>query len=362
MTFADIENVIKNELSSSGIKSIILIGSRATDDFIRADSDYDLYVVTPIYAIPFLFSFIKRKEKKLQEKLGCEVSVAPLTVNRIKHGKDLLIFKTKKEGITLSGKDYLSEIGINSLKEIDMNELFSYLFSSIYFLIRDFSTSFKNNECKDVKFQYYIAKSLLYSFETQLYSEGIYINKKEDIFKKSIIKHQTNKNISKAINKAKKIIGGESFDSGNNIQFWFVAREIAIMVFRDLLENYYKQLSIRDNSIETLIDYYKFSGYSLKKNFQYGILSFINNFNIPFNAIFNKKSIERHFHSSLFYLLLSIKNDLSINEHYLFKAKKNLLDIGITLDYNGDDIELIWEQIKHIITDYWSMANSKNII
>ena len=93
--------VICKELKNiTGVKSIILIGSRARGTG-NKDSDHDLYVVMPILFVPFTYMKLKQKETKIENKLGAKISINPLTLHRIRRGNDLLLLKTKKEGITL---------------------------------------------------------------------------------------------------------------------------------------------------------------------------------------------------------------------------------------------------------------------
>jgi len=45
------KKIIQNELGIRGVKSIVLIGSRSTGDFVKEGSDYDLYVITPAWVV-----------------------------------------------------------------------------------------------------------------------------------------------------------------------------------------------------------------------------------------------------------------------------------------------------------------------
>ena len=95
----NMKGVICKELKEiTGVKSIILIGSRARGEG-KEDSDYDLYVVMSVLFVPFTYSNLKRKEAVLENKLGAKISINPLTLHRIRRGNDLLLLKAKEEGI-----------------------------------------------------------------------------------------------------------------------------------------------------------------------------------------------------------------------------------------------------------------------
>ncbi|MCD4664760.1 MAG: nucleotidyltransferase domain-containing protein, partial [Bacteroidales bacterium] len=218
------KKIIQNELEIRGVKSVVLIGSRSTGDFVKEGSDYDLYVITPAWVVPFIYKTVKEKEKILEKKLGNNVSIAPLTMWRVRRGKDLLLLKTKKQGTTIAGKDYLSLINMENLKDVHPDELFSYLFSSIYFLMEYFHPV--KNQCgKMENFNYNVSKSMMYCIEVQLYVKGIYEKKKKNIFMNTKDLPGSNNKLLDGIDIAKKIMEGDTslcIDEPNKL--WFLAR------------------------------------------------------------------------------------------------------------------------------------------
>jgi len=75
---------------------------------------------------------IKEKRKILERKLKTKISAKPLSMHRIKYGKDLLMLKTKTEGLVLSGNNYLDKISIKNVNELPVDDVFSYFFSGVF--------------------------------------------------------------------------------------------------------------------------------------------------------------------------------------------------------------------------------------
>jgi len=297
----------------------------------------------------------------LEKKLGNNVSIAPLTMWRIRRGKDLLLLKTKKQGITIAGKDYLSLINMENLKDVHPDELFSYLFSSIYFLMEYFHPVEK--QCgKMENFNYNVSKSMLYCIEVQLYVKGIYEKKKKNIFMNAKDLPGSNNKFLDGIDIAKKIMGGDTsscIDEPNKL--WFLAREFSIMVFRQLTDTFLDS-NMHDDSLDDLIEMYKTTNFSFIKNVQYSVLALLKRIGNPLVGISTKKSMEKYLQVSLFYLMLSINSDLSIDGRYLDKACKTLSLIRLFPKNEQHGKEKIWEESKKIILEHWSMACGKNIV
>ena len=71
------------------VHSVLLIGSRARGDG-NAGSDYDLYVVVPISALPLVFPVLKKKEKGAKHHKAGELKGIRKNIFGISTGGDLI--------------------------------------------------------------------------------------------------------------------------------------------------------------------------------------------------------------------------------------------------------------------------------
>jgi len=354
----DEHEIICDQLDIKGVKSIVLIGSRATGDA-RKNSDYDIYVVVSALSVPLIYNNIKQKEKTLEDMLGSKVSIAPLTLNRIKRGNDLLLFKTKKEGITICGKDYLPFIKIDRVEDIPSDELFSYLFSSVYFLAEHLDPE-NIQKMEDKKFIYNVAKSIMYCVETQLLMQGIYETEQEDMIRRATEELDLDDPILTDITLSHAVLNENFLCVEDPIKFWFSARNYILLVFQQLTEMF---LGVRNKSVVDMIESFKNGKCSFIKNLQYSILVGINKKKLSIFHIFIRKSVEKYLCSSSVYLILSIEKNLDINNGYLGNSRQFLNSIGLSPNTLEDvSKKRQWNLVKHQIQEYWSMAHGKSVI
>ena len=349
---------ICNQLDVKWVKSVVLIGSRAKGTA-KKNSDYDIYVVVSALSVPFIYKKIKEKEKILEDVLGAKVSIAPLTLNRIRKRNDLLLFKTKKEGMTICGKDYLPFIKIDRVEDIPSDELFSYLFSSVYFLAERFDPE-NIQKMEDKEFIYNVAKSIMYCVETQLLMQGIYETEQEEVVQRARGELGLNNDLLDDIELAHSIITGDYLCIEVPINFWFSARDYILLVFQQLAEMF---LGVKNELIVDAIESFKNGKCSFIKNLQYSILAGINNKKNPISHFFTKKSVEKYLCSSIMYLILSIEKGLSINNEFLNYSHQTLNLIGVSSNISEDITKKRqWNEVKHRIQEYWSMAHGKSVI
>jgi predicted nucleotidyltransferase len=84
-------------------RAVILCGSRATGAA-RPDSDYDVLVVLPVYAIPWRLGALDAAAHELEAVLGAPVSINPVPSFRLRRpGRTLLVWKARAEGVVLAG-------------------------------------------------------------------------------------------------------------------------------------------------------------------------------------------------------------------------------------------------------------------
>jgi predicted nucleotidyltransferase len=343
------KKIICRELELKGIYSIIIIGSRSRGEA-KKDSDYDLYVVVSALFIPFIYWELKKKESILKNMLGSNVSLSPMTLKRINGGNDLLLLKTKLEGKTLSGLNYLPKIGINSIEEVPVDEIYSYLFSAAYLLLEHFSPAGSvDNKCV-----YNTAKAIIYCSEIQLMMKGILAINRAQIIKE-IERFEIKENLE-IIRISDSILGGENNETIDLFDFWFLARDYLINIFLKMNNKYLKLY--HDLSVENQIEIIKNMECSLVKNFQFTILCISKKYPGSYYFI-ARKNIQKHFWYSLMCLVNSIGRDMSINNIYLGKSLESLTEIGLDFEKSSIDYLSNWCIIKNKIISYWPMANAK---
>lgn len=344
--------LICNELMNiPGIRSVILIGSRARGEA-TGDSDFDLFVVVPILFIPFIYGKLKQKELILKNRLRSDVSIAPMTLWRLTRGRDLLLFKTKKDGITLCGKTYLSKITINNIDEISSDEIFSYFFSAAYFLVEHFDPEKEIDE----KCLHGIAKTVLYCAEIELMMAGIYESKRDKIIRE-LEEMKLTRNLE-MIKISRNILNDALFQKFNEKEYWFSAREYLLQLFSQLNKIYYGfEL---DCSLDISINKLKTTNRSIIKNFQFLLLMWMEKRNFHLFNIFSKRSIEKHLWASILYLIISVDKNRNINKLYLNNSYKTLVSMELCSEIENSNFDAEqWRKAKTKIIEYWSLACGK---
>jgi len=344
--------VICENLGFKGVKSVILIGSRAIGNA-KEDSDIDLYAVVPTLLTPFVFKKIRKTEEIIEKKLKKEVTIAPLTTSRIKYGDDLLLFKTKKEGKTIYGDEYISSINIDSINDIPYTEFFDYFFSSIYHLLKDFNIRGKIDDDS----LYNTAKSVKMCSQLILMVNGIYKNNLEKIYDNISNKYDMF-NLKILLDESRNILNRDNDQIENRDEFWFEVKLLHEEVYDYLSQSY---LNVKNCSPEKKIDVFKNIPQSYTKNLQHFIGSYINKNKFEFSVILKPIPTQRYIYSSLYWLLLSLENEFTVNPQYIKKAIELLQEINIRIDRDKES-KNSWVQTKNCIVDIWSFGCGKDII
>jgi predicted nucleotidyltransferase len=346
------KEIICKELEFTGIRSVILIGSRARCEG-GENSDYDLYVVVSALLVPFIYGKLKKKEAILKNLLASNVSLSPMTLERIESGKDLLLLKTKNEGITLCGRDYLSEISISNISEISFDEIYSYLFSAIFFLIEHFNPEGNFNE----RCIYNTAKAIIYGAEIQLMITGNLESRRDRIIYE-MNRLGLTKNID-IIMISKYILESKLEGTIEPLNFWLSGRDYLITVLIELNKKYF-DLEI-ETPIVMQIEHIKELNLSMLKNFQFFSLSTLNKNMHLFNLLKNKNIEKLLWYSSLC-LAISIERDLTFDRRYLINSYETLRDLEMVHENISTNNYSCWIILRKQIMKYWSIANAKRLI
>ncbi|MCP8315720.1 MAG: hypothetical protein H3Z52_12735, partial [archaeon] len=121
------------------VESIILCGSRAKIKAISPYSDYDVIVVMRTCLIPIYLSKLKKIEHMLSKRWGVKVGIDPMPMFRVRCAKgNLFLYKVKREGLTIWGKDLIALLDPGDAKDISLDWYFSYLSSLMREMVQTF--------------------------------------------------------------------------------------------------------------------------------------------------------------------------------------------------------------------------------
>lgn len=130
----DSGTIVKAVESAVGTRPVLLCGSRATGDA-GGESDVDLAVVMPTYAVPFAARPLAHAQEQLERDLGASVSLNPLPRRLLKRPKsNLFVWKLLREARVLSAPDRF-RMPEPIRPSVDDEAAFSYLLSAAFYLL-----------------------------------------------------------------------------------------------------------------------------------------------------------------------------------------------------------------------------------
>lgn len=345
-------DLIVRSLAIPGVRSIIVIGSRARGKA-RPDSDYDIYVVVPALAIPFIYPRLMKRQAELEAALGNHVCVSPLSIRRILRGNDLLLYKTKREGMTLWGADYRPAIAPGSIADVPDSEFYTYLFSAARFLAESRGASCGTGDREGAV--RLIAKSITYCREVLLYLDGREAGDDLDAGQ-AMSALGPSRERAAAMGVAERIIEGEAPPVDDAAAFWRSARDLVVALFVHMMRRDKKN---EGTPVWGLVDRYVETGSPIVKNLQYeaGVLFYMHR--PPIFDIFRRPA-EKYHYGALLYLLLAAGGD-GFDRACLARSMDLLRKIDVRLDPCGDDAAT-WSMIEATIIAYWPISAQKSII
>ena len=363
-------SIISNEVIRNihCIESVILCGSRAIirgGKPLSMPSDYDVAVVMKTPLIPFYLRRIKMVENKLSKEFGIKVNLNPLPMFRIRRAKgNLFLFKVKKEGITIWGKDCISMLNPGGIKDIDTDWYFSYLSSLMKEFVQSFDPSFTHefSDKHSKQLAYSAAKSLFGCAELLLLLRRIYetepsliVNRLSDYGHVEVGDNSffVNAGFLDSLHVALKVKVSSSTKVDDLLEFCVSSKNYLLEMFQLLMRYFFN--SYATNLDKLVIQYLKTAkGKSLLKNTEYSALIFLIKREAFLKALFSMPIVADRMRAALIWLLAAIKEDKCLCRETLDKAYHALKGyVGIR--YSNDDVTL-WRNIKHTILTYWPYA------
>ncbi len=350
------------------IESVILCGSRAIIQGAKplgTLSDYDVALVMKTPLIPFYLRRIKMVENKLSKKFGVKVNLNPLPTFRIRNAKgNLFLFKVKKEGITIWGKDYISMLDPGCIRDIGTDWYFSYLSSLMKEFVQNFDPSFIHEFSVEYSKQPIngATKALLGCGELLLLLRGIYETEAKAIVDKlseyERIKVVGNSFIVDAgfldsLHVALNIKEGPSARVDDPMEFCLSAKNFLLEMFRLLMGCFCGSRTL--NLDKLVVEYLKAAkGKSLLKNAEYSALTFLMKREVFPKALFSMPLVVDRMRAALIWLLAAINEDRSLCRERLEKAYY-ILEGYTRTGYSNDDT-VLWRKIKYTVLNYWPYA------
>ena len=352
------------------IESVILCGSRAIIQGVKPlgmPSDYDVAVVMKTPLIPFYLRRIKMVENKLSKEFGVKVNLNPLPTFRIRNAKgNLFLFKVKKEGITIWGKDHIGMLDPGCIKDIGTDWYFSYLSSLMKEFAQNFDPSFIHEFSAERSKQLIngAAKALLGCGELLLLLRGIYETEEKAIVNKlseygrievGDSSFFVNAGFLDSLHVALKVKVSSSTKVDDPLEFCLSAKNYLLEMFQLLMRYFFN--SYATNLDKLVIQYMKAAkGKSLLKNTEYSALIFLIRREAFLKALFSMPLVVDRMRAALIWLLAAIKEDKRLCRKTLQKAYHILRDYT-RIRYSDDNIAL-WRNIKWTICAYWPYAST----
>ena len=352
------------------IESVILCGSRAAIQGVRPSnglSDYDVALVMKTPFIPFYLRRINIVEDKLSKEFGVKVNLNPLAIFRIRNARgNLFLFKVKKEGITIWGKDYIRKLNPGSINDIGADWYFSYLSSLMKDFVKDFDPSFTRefSDKNSKQLAYSAAKVLLGCAELLLLLRRIYetelevkVNRLSEYGRMGVgdSRFVVNAGFFDSLHLALNVRVGFSTEVDDPLEFCLSAKNYLLEIFRLLMRYFFN--SYTTNLDKLVVKYLKTAkGRSFLKNVEYSALTLLVRREVFLSALFSGFPIADRMRVALIWLLAAIEEDECLRRETLDKAYHALKGYVRIRYLNDNDNIVLWRNIKHTILTYWPCA------
>mgnify|MGYP000105987465 FL=1 len=330
--------------------SVILHGSRATGE-IKGDDDrdYDVFVVlkTPL----FLF-YVKRMKGIEAEarKRGFKLDISVLPTFRLKYGRgDLSAYFIKATGVTLLGRDYLTNCDLGHLGETIDRSWIQYCVYVMRRLMWGYDPSTGRFDADGILKALIVCCRLIVLFVT-----GEYVVKPENMLR-IIQPYRVSGRLAfggEALNLLEETLGGRSWDESS---LFFSVRDIAMNTYASLIRMFF---GIKDKDLRALTS--KYLRATRRRAFIENLIYASSLFTIRREVIpgFNPfgPSVFDKFNMATAWLLMSLREDGSIDSESIHETYRLLSDC-INLSPSRDNVKL-WLTLRDVIRRYYHYART----
>ena len=315
-------------------KAIYIVGSRAGNIY-RPDSDYDVLIYLGIIRTICLFPKLKALEKKIQNRLGIELSIGPLTPFRLYWSKsNLFLFKVKQYSKLLYGIDVRDQIRSN-LQDISNENYISYLICSLMKILNDVNIReifSKKHLTKQSSIS--VLKGFLACAEVELFlSNQLYKNSEDLLIQyRKTFKNQNQTELFKVLEK----LDPAKFNDQCDISFWFLCKDSLIRLLSRLISN---EFNWKNYELDRIFELYsKKTSLPIFGNYRYVISKFLMDGRLDIMRLIQFKRVDRFYRMLLCLFAFGI-NPEGFNHRLLDTLFKNLFG-----NYSKDTVK-VWESI-----------------
>jgi predicted nucleotidyltransferase len=334
-------------------ESILLAGSRATRQATEA-SDYDVAVIMRTFFVPLYLRRLKEIEHELSRDLGIDVVINPLPLFRVHRAKgNFFLYKLKREGVTLYGKDYIKALDVGEINDIGMDWHFSYLFSAMECLVQSFEPEFlltKPDEEQEQRLVQAAAKAMLYCGQVHLLMNGYYDTNGEGVLSRL-----------RGLNLPSSFLDDFGLSLGvkkgdlppDALAFWFRVKEHLLTAFGMLMQ---RHLNTNSTELEELpAKYLKGGNKALLKNLQYFVLTLLMKKEIFWKSLLTQRPVGNRLRAALVWLLLSMDKGGDIDRKLVTQAHA-VLKGYVEINRPQRDSVASWKHARDSIMLYWPFA------
>ena len=334
-------------------ESILLAGSRATGQATEA-SDYDVAVIMRTLFVPLYLRRLKEIERELSQDLGIDIVINPLPLFRVHHAKgNLFLYKLKREGVTLYGKDYTKALDVGEINDISIDWHFSYLFSAMESLVQSFEPEFlltEPDEEQEVRLIQAAAKAMLYCGQVHLLMNGYY-----DTNGEGVLSRLRGLNLpSSFLDDFRASLDIKRGDlTPDPLAFWFRVKKHLLSAFEMLMQ---RHLNTNSTELEELpAEYLRRGNKALLKNLQYFILALLLKKEIFWRSLLTQRPVENRLHAALVWLLLSMDKRGNIDRMLLSQGHA-VVKGYVKINRHQRDSIASWKHARDSIMFYWPFA------
>jgi len=309
-------------------KAIYIVGSRAGNVY-RPDSDYDLLIYLGIIRTIFMFPKLKALEKKINHRLGIELSIGPLTPFRLYWSKsNLFLFKVKQYSKLLYGTDVRDEMRAN-LQDISTENYISYLICCLMKIMVDVDIRgifSKKHLTKQSSIS--VLKGFLACAEVELFLNNKIYKNSEDLLVQylKVFKHQRQTELFKVL----ETLDPTNFNYEFDVSFWFLCKNSIIRLLSRLIAS---EFNYKNHELTRIFELYSQKiSLPIFGNYRYVISKFLMGGGLDIIRLIQFKRVDRFYRMVLCLLACTIRPegfndkllDILFNKRIVIGSKGNL--------------------------------------
>jgi predicted nucleotidyltransferase len=352
-----LERIVRAVTAEVPTPSVWLVGSRAMAQAVGS-SDYDVVVVLNTFLVPIYLTRLKGIERRLSKELKLKIAINPLSTFRLKRARgNLFLFKAKREGKVIYGRDCLGELEPGGIAEMSVERLISLLFSAMKELADGFDPGPEDTPDASTVAAQGAAKAVLFCSELHLMLAGCYETGGEQ--QRAALAGLCPSypdcpgfdvdTFLVDLDLALRVRAGSPV--ADPVALWFRAREHAADLLLLLLR---RESDSRDRDLESLASrYFARRRWSFPGNVRFFLLALLTKRGFLPASLLSPYWVEGRLRVALLWLILAAKGDGSIDEEFLRRACKAIPGYSDTPHKGGASR---WREVRRAIDGLWPAA------